>query len=102
MLSAADAQTSRSRTCTLAARRAGPWFGTIDSSVHEGGDAMTADVGFLRDLVLAPGPSGFEQPAQQVVRERVAPRADAETDVLGNVTATINPGASPQIVVAGH
>ena len=63
---------------------------------------MTADVAFLRDLVLAPGPSGFEQPVQQVVRERVASRADPETDVLGNVTATINPGATPQIVVAGH
>jgi putative aminopeptidase FrvX len=65
-------------------------------------DVMRADVGFLSDLVLAPGPSGFEQPVQQVVRERVASRADPETDVLGNVTATINPGATPQIVVAGH
>ena len=33
---------------------------------------MTADIGFLRDLVVAPGPSGFEQPVQEVVRRRVA------------------------------
>ena len=63
---------------------------------------MTADVGFLRDLVLAPGASGFEEPVQQLVRERVASRADPETDVLGNVTATVNPGATPRVVVAGH
>ena len=33
---------------------------------------MTPDVGFLRDLVTAFGPSGFEQPVQEVVRRRVA------------------------------
>ncbi len=63
---------------------------------------MTADVEFLRDLVLAPGPSGFEQPVQEVVRRRVAGIAEPVTDVLGNVTATLNGGVAPAIVVAGH
>ncbi len=62
----------------------------------------TADIAFLRDLVLASGPSGFEQPVQEVVRRRLAPVATPETDVLGNVTATVNPGAAPHVVVAAH
>ena len=36
---------------------------------------MTADLEFLRELVMAPGPSGFEQPVQEVVRARLAPLA---------------------------
>ena len=63
---------------------------------------MTADIGFLRDLVAASGPSGFEQPVQEVVRRRVAAVAAPETDLLGNVTATVNPGAAPLVVVAAH
>ena len=63
---------------------------------------MTPDVGFLRDLVTAFGPSGFEQPVQEVVRRRVARVAAPETDVLGNVVATVNPGATPTLVVAAH
>jgi endoglucanase len=63
---------------------------------------MTADIGFLRDLVTAPGPSGFEQPVQEVVRRRLAPVAAPETDVLGNVVATVNPVGAPLVVVAAH
>ena len=63
---------------------------------------MTADVGFLRDLVTAFGPSGFEQPVQEVVRRRVARVAAPETDVLGNVVATVNPGGAASLVVAAH
>ena len=51
---------------------------------------MTADVGFLRELVTTPGPSGFEEPVQEVVRRRFAAVAAPETDVLGNVVATVN------------
>ena len=54
---------------------------------------MTPDVGLLRDLVTAFGPSGFEQPVQEVVRRRLAAVAAPETDVLGNVVATVNPAA---------
>ncbi len=63
---------------------------------------MTADSGFLRDLVTASGPSGFEQPVQEVVRGRVAAVAAPDTDLLGNVTATVNPGGAPHVVVAAH
>ena len=63
---------------------------------------MTADVGFLRELVTTPGPSGFEEPVQEVVRRRFATVAAPETDVLGNVTATVNAGGSPQVLVAAH
>ena len=63
---------------------------------------MTADVGFLRELVTTPGPSGFEEPVQEVVRRRFAAVAAPETDVLGNVTATVNGGGSPQVLIAAH
>ena len=40
---------------------------------------------FLKALVAAPSPSGFEQPAQRVWREYVGRFADSvETDVHGN------------------
>jgi len=60
------------------------------------------DVAFLRDLVMAAGPSGFEQPAQEVVRRRLAGVAAPETDVLGNVVATVNAGGAPGVVIAAH
>ncbi|HUK78847.1 MAG TPA: M20/M25/M40 family metallo-hydrolase [Thermoleophilia bacterium] len=63
---------------------------------------MTADVGFLRELVTTPGPSGFEEPVQEVVRRRFAATAAPETDVLGNVVATVNPGGSPRVLIAAH
>jgi endoglucanase len=58
---------------------------------------------FLRRLVDTPGPSGYEQRVQQVFRNRVAAyTADVKTDVLGNVYATVNPGGSPRVMLAGH
>ena len=63
---------------------------------------MTVDVGFLRELVLAPGPSGFEEPVQEVVRTRLAAIAEPATDLLGNVAATVNAGARPNVVVNAH
>jgi len=62
---------------------------------------MTVDLEFLRDLLTAPGPSGFEEPVQEVVRRYVAAHGPA-TDVVGNVTAEVNPQGSPQVVVTGH
>jgi len=63
---------------------------------------MTADIALLRDLVAASGPSGFEQPVQEVVRRRVATFAAPDTDLLGNVTATFNAAGAPRVVVAAH
>jgi len=58
---------------------------------------------FLQDLVDAPSPSGFEQPAQAVVRDYLAPYADeVRTDVMGNVIASLNPEGKPRVMLAGH
>jgi len=60
-------------------------------------------VNFLKALMEAPSPSGFEQPAQRVVRDRIAGLADeVRTDVHGNVIAVKNPGGSPRVMLAGH
>ncbi len=58
---------------------------------------------FLRELVNAPSPSGFEQKAQSVVREYAKKFADeVTTDVMGNVIAAVNPGGKPRVMLAGH
>ena len=58
---------------------------------------------FLQELVEVPSPSGFEQPAQRVIRARVEAFADeVRTDVHGNVIAVVNPGGSPRVMFAGH
>lgn len=58
---------------------------------------------FLKRIVDAPSPSGYEQPAARVYRGYMEPLADAvSTDVHGNVTAVLHPGASMRIMLAGH
>ncbi len=58
---------------------------------------------FLKDLIAAPSPSGFEQPAQRVVRERMKAVADQiSTDVHGNVIAVKNPDHPMRVMLAGH
>ncbi len=58
---------------------------------------------FLEELVNAPSPSGFEQPAQSVVRQYASKFADeVVTDVMGNVIATANPDGKPRVMLAGH
>lgn len=58
---------------------------------------------FLRRLLEAPSPSGFEQPAQRVWREYVKTFADTvSTDRHGNVIAAINPKGRPRVMLAGH
>ena len=55
-----------------------------------------ASLSFLQELVNAPSPSGFEQPAQRVVREYASQFAGAvRTDVMGNVIAALNPEGKP-------
>lgn len=59
---------------------------------------------FFRSLLEAPSPSGYEQPAQRVFREYVAPYAQVTTDMLGNVVGFI-PGLGdnkPKIMLVGH
>jgi endoglucanase len=58
---------------------------------------------FLRDLVEAPSPSGYEHLVANLYRGYVEPLADnVSTDVHGNVTAVLNPSASVKIMLAGH
>ncbi|GLS30764.1 M42 glutamyl aminopeptidase [Mesorhizobium albiziae] len=58
---------------------------------------------FLKSIVMTASPSGFEQPVAQLYRDYAAPFADrVTTDVMGNVTAIINPEASTRIMFAGH
>ncbi|HIJ86717.1 MAG TPA: M42 family metallopeptidase [Desulfuromonadales bacterium] len=60
---------------------------------------------FLEQLLDAPSPSGYEQPAQRVFREYVAPFCDElTTDVMGNVYARISGKGKnlPRVMVVGH
>jgi endoglucanase len=58
---------------------------------------------FLQDLVNASSPSGFEQPAQAVVRGYLSQYAhEVCTDVMGNVIASLNPDGHPRVMLAGH
>jgi len=57
---------------------------------------------FLKQLLNAPGPSGFETRAARVWRDAAARLAIVTSDVAGNSVATVNPGGSPVIFLAGH
>ncbi|MDR1775112.1 MAG: M20/M25/M40 family metallo-hydrolase [Actinomycetes bacterium] len=66
---------------------------------------LDQEYAFLKELVEAPSPSGFEEPAAAVYRSYLEPLADCvETNVLGSVHAKLAgtvPGA-PSVVLAGH
>ncbi len=58
---------------------------------------------FLKAIQETPSPSGYEQPVQRVIRERMEPYADSiETDVHGSVIVALNPKGSPRVMLAGH
>ncbi|PKQ37473.1 MAG: hydrolase [Actinobacteria bacterium HGW-Actinobacteria-1] len=59
---------------------------------------------FLKSLVEAPSPSGYEQPAAKVFRDYVSPIADSvETNVMGSVHAVLKGTADgPSVMLAGH
>ena len=64
---------------------------------------MSKDISFLERLLDAPGPSGFEVRAARVWREEAeAFASDVKVDVSGNSYATVNPGGSPSVMLAGH
>ena len=59
---------------------------------------------FLENLLAAPSPSGYEQPAQRVFRSYLEPHAQVTTDVMGNVIGHI-PGSGkelPRVMLVGH
>ncbi len=58
---------------------------------------------FLKDLLEAPSPSGFEQPAAKLFRNRVKGHVDqVYGDVHGNSIAILNPDAPFKFMLAGH
>ncbi len=58
---------------------------------------------FLKTLVQQPSPSGFEVPAQKVVRARMQRAADRVfADVHGNVYGVLNESAPMKVMLAGH
>lgn len=59
---------------------------------------------FLKALIEAPSPSGYEQPAAKVYRDYLTPIADAvTTDVMGSVHALLKgTGSGPSVMLAGH
>jgi endoglucanase len=64
---------------------------------------MNRDISFLKRLLDAPGPSGFEVRAARAWRaEAEAFADDVRVDVNGNSYATINRGGAPSVMLAGH
>lgn len=58
---------------------------------------------FLQELMRQPSPSGFEVPAQNVIRSRLQGAADrVSTDVHGNVYGVLNERAPLKVMLAGH
>lgn len=61
------------------------------------------DKKFFKDLVEAPSPSGFEQPAQRIFKEYVKPYADeVKGDVHGNAIALKKGTGKLKFMIAGH
>jgi len=60
-------------------------------------------VAFLRRLLDAPGPSGFESNAARIWRAEAGTfAAGVKTDVAGNCIAEVNPSGRPTILLDGH
>ncbi len=63
---------------------------------------MATDLDLLRELCAAPAPTGFEAPAQEVVRRRLAPLCEPQGDPLGNVWGSVVADGAPGVVVTAH
>lgn len=62
-----------------------------------------ASLDFLKSLIAAPSPSGYEQPAARVWRDYVAPYAERiEHDLHGNSMAFRAGQGGPRLMFAGH
>jgi putative aminopeptidase FrvX len=59
---------------------------------------------FLQQLLAAPSPSGYEQPAQRVFRSYISSFAEVRTDVIGNVIGAIEGTGEnrPRVMLVGH
>jgi putative aminopeptidase FrvX len=58
---------------------------------------------FLLELLDTPAPSGFEEPAAELVEQYASPWADeVRHDGVGNVHVTVNKGAKHRVMITGH
>ncbi|RLE35565.1 MAG: M42 family peptidase [Acidobacteria bacterium] len=58
---------------------------------------------FLKELLSAPSPSGFESAGQRIWCRYARKYADeVRTDAYGNAVAVLNPGGDPKIMLDGH
>src|SRR6267378_4969186 len=63
----------------------------------------SSSIAFLKRLLDAPAPSGYETAAARAWRTEAETFADKVTaDVAGNSMAEVNPGGSPTIMLDGH
>jgi endoglucanase len=63
----------------------------------------TQSLDFLKALVHAPSPSGYEQPAAEIYRQYTGKYVDdVRTDMHGNTVAILNPGASVRVMLSAH
>jgi len=61
------------------------------------------DFSFLKELVETPSPSGYEQPAQRVIRRHLETVVDElQTDVMGNLIACLKGQGGHRVMLAGH
>ena len=65
---------------------------------------MNADsLGFLKKILEAPSPSGFEHPVRKIIARRMKSFCDeVRQDVMGNVIGVLNPAAPTRVMLAGH
>jgi putative aminopeptidase FrvX len=64
---------------------------------------QTSSYEFLKRLLDAPGPSGFETAAARVWRAEAQGFADAvDVDVAGNSSASLGTRGAPKVMLAGH
>lgn len=59
---------------------------------------------FFKELLSAPSPSGYEQPAQRLFKSYIEPFSTVTTDVMGNVYGRIDGSAAdcPRVMLVGH
>lgn len=57
---------------------------------------------FLENLLATIGPSGYEDEASAVWAREAESFAQVRVDSHGNTVATLNPGGSPRVMLAGH
>src|SRR5512138_1065207 len=69
-----------------------------------GGIMREESLEFLKQLLSAPSPSGYEQPAQRLFSAYIKPFADVTSDVMGNVYGCIQGSGEsrPRVMLVGH